>query len=123
MTLSRTLIYTSAAIAVAVIAVLYFMFDPAASSMAPKCMFRTFTGLECPGCGSQRMLHALLHGDIRAAWGYNPFLMCMFPLLGAMLFSAGARLRFPRLYAALNSMPVIICICVSILAWTIWRNL
>ena len=44
----------------------YFAFDPAAEAWFPKCPFWMLTGWECPGCGSQRAIHALLHGDL---WG------------------------------------------------------
>lgn len=102
---------------------LYFLFDPAESPLAPKCVFHLVTGWECPGCGMQRMIHALLHGDIAAAWGYNAFLLCISPLILLMLFSAAFRTRLPRLYAALNSPPAIITITALIIAWGVVRNL
>ena len=39
------------------------------------------TGYECPGCGSQRAIHALLHGDIIKAWDYNPLLVIAVPYI------------------------------------------
>lgn len=39
------------------------------------------TGLWCPGCGSQRALHALLHGHVGTAIGLNVLMMCALPLL------------------------------------------
>ena len=38
------------------------------------CPVHRFTGLECPGCGNTRALTALLHLDIKAAFGYNPMI-------------------------------------------------
>ncbi len=35
------------------------------------CLFRRFTGLSCPTCGTQRALFALLHGDPLTAWHFN----------------------------------------------------
>lgn len=32
--------------------------------MFPRCFLRSTTGLHCPGCGSQRALHSILHGNI-----------------------------------------------------------
>lgn len=45
------------------------------------CPFYTVTGYLCPGCGVTRMIDALLHGDLSAAFGYNPFLMVATPVL------------------------------------------
>ncbi len=45
----------------------YYTHDPLGGK-APRCLFKLITGYECPGCGSQRAFHSLLHGDIAAAW-------------------------------------------------------
>lgn len=108
--------------AVVAVGLLYFLFDPAESAFAPKCVFHAVTGWDCPGCGSQRMLHALLHGDMAGAWRANPFLLCAMPLLILLAFAALYRKRWPRLYSTVNSMPVIIAVSVAIIAWTIIRN-
>lgn len=44
------------------------------------CTFRRFTGLGCPGCGMTRCFIALAHGDVRAAWSYNPAGLFLFAL-------------------------------------------
>ena len=36
------------------------------------CPFRELTGWECPFCGGTRLGSALLHGDVAAAFAYNP---------------------------------------------------
>ena len=54
--------------AVAAVAVVYFLFDPLESPYMPQCLFRRLTGLSCPGCGSQRVAHALLPGDLAGAF-------------------------------------------------------
>jgi hypothetical protein len=66
---------------------LYFWFDPARVSFFPPCPFRFLTGLECPGCGSQRCLHQLMHGNIRQAYHHNPLLVVSLPyvLTGLLL--------------------------------------
>lgn len=70
-------------------------FNPfAAASVLPPCPFYWLTGLYCPGCGSTRALHALLHGDIAQAWAMNPLLVSTLPLIALMaLNSAGWRPR------------------------------
>jgi hypothetical protein len=73
-------VLTLLAVALAVL----FFFDPARSPFYPKCMFHVLTGLQCPGCGSLRALHALLHGQVRRAVALNPLLF-VGALFGAYL--------------------------------------
>ncbi len=57
-------------VAAAAVAIL-FWFDPSTASFYPTCYFHRFTGLLCPGCGSLRAAHQLLHGHIIAALQFN----------------------------------------------------
>lgn len=43
---------------------------PASSTL---CIFKTATGIACPSCGTGHGIEALLNGDFREAWNYNPF--------------------------------------------------
>ncbi|HXJ85460.1 MAG TPA: DUF2752 domain-containing protein [Candidatus Binatia bacterium] len=61
--------------------VLLWLFDPAHSHIFPPCPVHYFTGLYCPGCGSLRAIHALLHGDLRQAWAMNALTITMLPLI------------------------------------------
>lgn len=110
-------------IAAVVLLGLYFIFDPSETRWAPKCMFHTMTGLDCPGCGSQRMVHALLHGRWGEAWHQNAMLLVMTPLLLLMAYSAVLRRKMLRLYAVLNSPAMIVGITALLIAWTVVRNL
>jgi len=38
----------------------------------PFCHFHAWTGIPCPGCGTTRLIAALLSGDVLVAMGYNP---------------------------------------------------
>ncbi|HSE32689.1 MAG TPA: DUF2752 domain-containing protein [Pyrinomonadaceae bacterium] len=58
-----------------------FVFEPGKSGFFPACMFRTITGLACPGCGSTRALHQLLHGHVGKAFALNPLLVIALPIL------------------------------------------
>jgi hypothetical protein len=53
------------------VAVLFFVLDPNKHTIFPKCMFHSLTGAYCPGCGSQRALHSLLHLDMAGVVNYN----------------------------------------------------
>lgn len=62
-------------------AALIFFFDPARSSVFPPCPFHALTGWWCPGCGSTRALHQLLHGHFAEAFRYNPLAILAIPFL------------------------------------------
>jgi hypothetical protein len=44
------------------------------------CLFKRFWGVRCPGCGMTHAFVSLAHGQLQAAWAYNP--------LGPPLFAA-----------------------------------
>ena len=46
------------------------------------CLLHATTGLNCPLCGSTRMAAALLHGDLDAAWHFNPVVLVLGPVIG-----------------------------------------
>lgn len=62
-----------------------FIFEPGKSGFFPICPFRALTGFACPGCGSTRGLHQLLHGDVVAAFEFNPFMILSLPFLAYAL--------------------------------------
>lgn len=45
------------------------------------CFFHRITGWNCPGCGATHMLLALLRGELRRAFWYNPVLLILLPAL------------------------------------------
>ena len=75
----RSAIFISAAIAGAVI---LYRFDPTVARFYPHCLFHDLTGLQCPGCGTTRALHHLLHGDLAGAFRLNAFLFVAVPFAG-----------------------------------------
>ena len=67
------------------VVMLYFFADARYSSIFPRCIFYSLTGLYCPGSGSQRAFSSLLHGDVWQAVNYNLLAILCLPLL---LYSA-----------------------------------
>jgi hypothetical protein len=61
-------------------ALVYFAIDPTQVAIFPACTFHSITGLDCPGCGAQRALHQLLHGNIIAALRLNVMFVLSLPL-------------------------------------------
>lgn len=62
-------------------AIILYYFNPAGSQLYPSSPFRTLTGLYCPGCGSLRAVHQLLHGHLFAALDLNPLMVLTTPYL------------------------------------------
>jgi Protein of unknown function (DUF2752) len=71
-----------AAAAAAAVAGYVAVVSPDVPGHYPTCPFLALTGYYCPGCGSLRAIHALAHGQIAQAFGYNLFAMTMLPVLG-----------------------------------------
>ena len=52
------------------------------TGIAIPCLFYTFTGFYCPGCGVTRMAVSLLQLNFEKAFYYHPVLLCSLPFLG-----------------------------------------
>ena len=65
--------------------VLLYLERPAAGGIFPPCPFLWLTGFYCPGCGSLRAIHELLHLRIAAAWSLNPLLIAAIPFVAMVL--------------------------------------
>ncbi len=57
----------------------------------PTCPMLATTGLYCPGCGSLRAVHDLLHGDVVGAFARNPLAVLAVPYLAMWLLSWALR--------------------------------
>ncbi|MGI8647255.1 MAG: DUF2752 domain-containing protein [Mycobacteriales bacterium] len=66
-----------------------------------RCLFRTLTGLDCPGCGGTRMMWHLLHGDVLQAARYHLIALLAVPVViyayVAMVVNRTGRFRLPTL--------------------------
>lgn len=88
------------------------------------CLFFNVTGLYCPGCGSGRAVSSLLHGEIKAAFSYNPLAI----LLGAPSFVVFTHEYLRYVFPGLKLRPVYIsrgvtlALLIVITAFWILRN-
>jgi hypothetical protein len=87
------------------------------SSVYPLCPFKLLTGWNCPLCGGLRMVHDLLHGHLAAGINDNIFALVGIPLL------AGWIVMRHRQGRPVLSVPVMVTILVSAVAWTVLRNI
>ncbi|WP_243719421.1 DUF2752 domain-containing protein [Actinomadura sp. KC06] len=98
--------------------------DPNEAGHYPSCPFLAMTGYYCPGCGMMRLVHALTHGDVGTAFGFNPLVFVLLPVFGYMFVRwtvLGAR-GMPMRSALFR--PVVVYSFVGVLAvyWVV-RNL
>lgn len=71
--------------AAAIAAAVLWQVDPhQAGNPLPPCPSLWLTGLLCPGCGTTRALHALLHGDLPGALAMNPLMVLALPPLAVL---------------------------------------
>jgi len=116
-----------AAIIVMLIAALYifYIIDPETHSLFPKCPFLLATGLECPGCGSQRAIHQLLHLNLIAALRYNAFMVLVLPyiFLGVYLQYLGGKIRHPKLEKLFFGRWSALIVLILVIVYWIVRNL
>jgi len=100
-----------------------FIFEPGKSGFFPVCPFRALTGLSCPGCGSTRGLHRLLHGDVVSAFEFSPLLILALPFLLYVLvrYSAAAVTGRPLKGNRLNAKYLWTLLVVIISFW-VFRN-
>jgi uncharacterized protein DUF2752 len=100
-----------------------YIFEPGKSGFFPGCPFRALTGFTCPGCGSTRGLHCLLHGDVVGAFQFNPLLILSLPFLfyGLLRYTTAARTDRPLNWNQLNAKYIWVLLGVVLSFW-IFRN-
>ena len=99
---------------------LYFFFD-ARKGFFPPCPFYLITDLYCPGCGSQRAISALTHGDFVEALHQNVLLVAAIPLL---LWNVIVQWKKSREYFTLLYNPAFVkMVLVVVISFWVIRNL
>ncbi len=111
-------------IAVGAFLLMLLIGNPYSTAWFLKCPLHFFTGYQCPLCGMQRQLHALMVLDFREAWHLNPGLLVCYPYLAVLFFSQlFPKLRMSKLGMACNSNEAIFAFMAVMLMWGIARNL
>lgn len=122
--MSRRILITAVvmALVIATVVVCLAVVDPMQAAWFPKCPSKLVTGYDCPGCGSSRAIHAMLHGDIAAAWHFNAALFFAIPLI-IFLFAGNIAGPYSRLRRITQHPIVPIGTLIATVVWTIARNL
>src|SRR5262245_11157188 len=105
----------------AALALLIYWTDPEGVDWLPKCPLHQLTGLHCPGCGSTRAAHALLHGDVPRALAMNALVTCA--TAPAAIYCVWKRRRLgPGWSSRISRRAILVCLCV-LLGFALLRNL
>ncbi|MBC7902537.1 MAG: DUF2752 domain-containing protein [Gemmatimonadaceae bacterium] len=109
----------------AVLSLLYFFYQPVENSFHPKCILHSLTGLHCPGCGSQRAVHALLHGEVKSALGFNALMIAFIPLIlySAFVFCWNATRRKKITHKIFYSTAFVKGLLIVVVLFSVLRNL
>jgi hypothetical protein len=90
----------------------------------PVCPTKALLGIDCPGCGSLRMLYSLMHGNLLAAARFNALALVA---IGLLLWAyvawtygrvAGRRIRSWQHYRWSAAVTLSL-----VLAWFVVRNI
>lgn len=119
----KLLIYTLLLGLTAVLVLVYYQFDPVKSSLFVACPLKSVTGYDCPGCGSQRAFHALLHFRFGEAFRYNPlFVVVLILLVVWLLLCVKKNKVHDWLLTFLRSRGFIIMALIIVLLFSLFRN-
>jgi len=113
------------AAAVAVVCAVVWWADPTTpGGLIPGCPTKLLLGIDCPGCGSSRMLYSLLHGNLLAAAKFNALGLMALALL-AWTYAAWVygRVVGRRIWSWQHHRWAPSGMLVLVLAWSVVRNL
>ena len=121
--MSRKSKYIVGTMGVLAVCFIFYFLDPLESPLFPKCPFLLLTGLECPGCGTQRALHNLLHLQFLDAMHYNALLVLSIPYITLLLFAEAYRTRRPKFYLYIHKPLYVWSYLTAVILWYVARNL
>jgi len=109
----------------------YYLHDPevgptngGTEGLFPRCYFNALTGYHCPGCGSQRAVHDLLHFRIFEALSHNVTIVLVALVLGAKAYAVMSKKYFLKYHYNLGQKSFFtITIIVILFAYWILRNI
>lgn len=113
-------------VAAAGVAFLGFLWrvEPAGQAFFPRCWLYQTTGLQCPGCGATRAVHALLNGQFREAFHLNALVVLALPLVGGLAVRFGWGWRTGRWWPNPLAHPMILALLTGLACgFGVGRNL
>ena len=97
--------------------------DPNEAGHYPACPLRSFTGLDCPGCGGLRCVHALATGHPVEAADHNLLAVLVLPLFALAWLARVRRSWQGRPRPAPTPAVIVWTFAVAVVAFMVVRNL
>ena len=101
----------------------YFIFIKLTGWALP-CPIRLVTGKYCPGCGSSRMMLALLRFDFEEAFRANRLLFFLLPLV--LVYGLVKGIRYIKMGQEKQTLPeqiAVFLVCVATVVFWVMRNM
>jgi Protein of unknown function (DUF2752) len=90
----------------------------------PVCPTKALLGIDCPGCGSARMLYSLMHGNVMAAARFNALgLLALVLLVWAYVTWTYGRLTGRRIRGWQHQRWAAMVTLLLVAAWFVVRNI
>ncbi len=121
--LRKLIVMVAAVSAASMIFIIYYNYDPSVCKWFPKCPSKLITGYDCPGCGTQRALHALFHGDVAGAFRFNAFMIPALLFVAVLWVASLLKKRLPDFHRAVTGNGAVYSVLAVIVVWTVVRNL
>ncbi len=88
------------------------------------CWINQLTGLDCPSCGTTRMLSALIGGNFQLAIQHNAFMLVAIPF-GLLLAAAGSfeYIQTGKLFQTRAAKAALLLLILSAVIFMIGRNI
>lgn len=108
-----------------IVVFLFYSFNPESVSIFPKCPFLFATGYKCPGCGTQRAIHNMLHFRFMDAIRHNVFIVFAIPyiFMGAYIEYFGGKDKHPKISEVLFGRWSAVVVLAIVIVYWIGRNL
>jgi len=75
------------------------------------CPFKKLTGIDCPGCGFQRSIIALLQGDVMQSLTYYPATLLLLSIL--LYMALNNKFHFKQYYTVKKWMLLILAVVIT----------
>lgn len=105
-------------------ALYYFFLNPyQQTSLFLSCPFYNVTGYQCPGCGSQRAFHEILHFNFLEAFKQNALFVLGIPYILLIFYTSFNKEKYQKLRSILLGNKTLLILLIISILFGVVRNL